>query len=169
MILLFTLVPACNHAPSEKPSNIFEAVAFGNLRSVESFARGQRSLVNATDSATGHTPLELAITFRRVSIARWLLRHGANPNADHGRPLFIAAWGLHFHAVLMLVRAGATPDPRIRGQMRLLESPGHDGLPDYLLRERIILWYLKKQADLILPGHSGGTAHEGAERPGRTF
>ena len=150
MILWCSLLPVtlagCNREPSAMPTTIFEAAAQGNLGVLKAFAEKRPALLRATDSITGHTLVGLAIIHNHLSILRWLLVHGVNPNADHGEPLFLAAYTLNFHAVLMLLRAGANPDPVVSGHRRLLESPGHAGLPDYLLRERIILWYLRKQA-----------------------
>lgn len=163
-LLLVVLTAGCGRIRSNDPTNICEAAAQGNLGAVEAFARQQPPSVEAADVITGHTPLELAIIHRHLSIARWLLRHGADPNAKHGRPLFIAAWGLDFRAVLMLLRAGANPDPVISGHTRLLESPGRAGLPDYLLRERIILWYLRRQA--ALENHETGGVRRPSTVPG---
>lgn len=136
----------CGRVPSAKPTTIFEAASQGNLGLVKTFAKKSPALVDATDGTTGHTLLELAIMHNHPAILQWLLLHGANPNADYGQPLFIAAWNLNLPAVLILLQAGANPDPSIGNRRRMLESPGYAGLPDYLLRERIILWYLRRQS-----------------------
>ncbi len=136
----------CGRVPSAKPTTIFEAASQGNLGLVKTFAKKSPALVDATDGTTGHTLLELAILHNHPAILQWLLLHGANPNADYGQPLFIAAWNLNLPAVLILLQAGANPDPSIGNRRRMLESPGYAGLPDYLLRERIILWYLRRQS-----------------------
>ncbi len=145
-LLLAACNAGCGRVPSARPTTIFEAASKGNLGLVKSFAKKSPALVDAVDRATGHTLLELAITRNHLATVRWLLLHGANPNGEHGQPLFVAAWNLNLPAVLILVQAGANPDPTIGKRTRMLESPGRAGLPDYLLRERIILWYLRRQS-----------------------
>jgi uncharacterized protein len=68
---------------------IHEAVVLGDLKRVRSLIEGDPTRVNAY-SPDGFQPLGLASYFHHGEVAKYLLEHGADPNAPSRNPQMVA-------------------------------------------------------------------------------
>ena len=102
----------------------FEAAALGEI---DVFQRlfGPQPDFTSIISADGFTPLHLAAFFRRKAAARFLLAHGADPDAkaenqSEVRPIHSACAARDAGMVRILLAAGANPD--------IAQTGGHTAL-----------------------------------------
>lgn len=134
--------------------DFFSAAAVGDLAFLQGELQHNPRIVNMTDDGLsvaegGYTAIDYAM-FGCVSVRslKWLVMHGADPNADPGA-LLLGLRQMRFEAVVMLVRAGADPNPVITiggktGHLLTLTRREYQDYFHHYLRGRIIRWYLKK-------------------------
>jgi hypothetical protein len=111
--------------------NIFEASAVGQLDRVSELVETQPDLVNAY-SENGFQPLGLASFFGYVSVAEFLLEHGAevnspSRNAQRVMPLHSAAAGRHLTIMQALLAHGADPNARQADDFTPLHAAAQNG------------------------------------------
>jgi ankyrin repeat protein len=96
--------------------DLFTALALRDWDSAERLLRDSRSVIEAGGTNAG--VLHLMAKRGNVAAVKWLLDHGADPNARWAHwdaevaPLHLAAWGGNADVVRLLLTANA--DPRIR-------------------------------------------------------
>lgn len=113
---------------------LFKASSAGDAAAVRAMLAQDRALVGARD-ALGSTPLHRAAWKGHLEVARALLDHGANPNAqdqnEHygGTPLHAAAHGNQPALVALLIERGADVGARsLNGRTPLDETVYHKAI-----------------------------------------
>ncbi len=109
----------------------FEAAALGEVEVLRDLF-GSAPDFSQQHAADGFTPLHLAAYFRQPAAARFLLAHGADPdaitnNAANLRPIHSACAAKHAGLVRILLAAGADPDHRQDGGHTALHAAALHG------------------------------------------
>jgi ankyrin repeat protein len=107
-------------ARSNPRLNMFQAAAIGDQSALKDALQKAPGSVNDSD-AHGLTPLDWAVTAESESMVKFLLEHGANPNAS--RALVLAARNGDLEIARLLLEHGADPsDPRTKFTADQLED-----------------------------------------------
>ena len=106
--------------------DISEAAAMGNLGQVRNLIARDRGILSQV-SADGFTPLHLAIFFKQIDVARYLLANGADVEAvarnnSAVRPIHSAAATRDARVVRVILAAGADADTKQTGGHTALHS-----------------------------------------------
>jgi len=160
------------HSPV-RTDNFFTAARAGNISVMRYWLRRNPKIINATDNGLpvdggGRTALGYAVSgidgSANLPALEWLLKHGANPNADPYLLLSLMHQ-MRFDAVVALVNAGANPNPKVlmgkkSGPLLTLTEGEYRSYFHHYLRSRIIRWYLRRAASRshVEPHVSGKSA-----------
>lgn len=158
---------------------IYKAAGQGDLARVQALLASGTDPNEHTSLYANETPLHQAVIYSRLEVAKYLLDHGADPNAEastntmghesnNGTPLMYAACHGKNTMVQLLLERGADPDPRparcVSGRYSQLD--GDDGVTPLQAAERrghTMAAQLIREAISARLGLTTGTARNAGE------
>ena len=157
---------------------IYNAAGRGDLARVQALLASGTDPNERTNLYANETALHQAVIYSRLEVAKYLLGHGADPNAEasitslghesyNGTPLMYAACKGQASMVQLLLEHGADPDPRpgrcVSG--RYSQPDGDEGSPLQVAEKRghTVVAQLIKSAISARLGLTTGTARNAGE------
>ncbi|OGR65494.1 MAG: hypothetical protein A2X30_08240 [Elusimicrobia bacterium GWB2_63_16] len=174
LLLLLTALGCGCAAPA-----IYNAAGRGDLARVQALLASGTDPNQRTSLYANETALHQAVIYSRLDVAKYLLDHGADPNAEastntmghesnNGTPLMYAACHGKNTMVQLLLERGADPDPRparcVSGRYSM--SDGDEGSTPLQVAERrghTVVARLIKEAISSRLGLTTGTARNAGE------